>query len=428
MKRWTILTSIIIVGIAVAVGVWLFVRATTDTPNTDTTNTGEQRGFFSFFGDTFGINDNSASSTATTTPQENPVGPSFRERLRRAQMLPIGNSMLAGTTFTSVVTTSSTTDATSTEEFVRFIERETGHINDLSLETGKERRATNTTIPGIQEALWGNNGSTVALRYLSDDNETIETYLAPLETSTSTEPYELAGVFFPQNITSISLSPSKPEVFFITTASDRASGKVSDSTLKTQKAILSSTLHDWTSSWQTTDEIFITSKPSVSAVGVSYALKKDGSMTRIMTGNGLMVLPNPSGTRVLYTIASSNLLRSFVLTRSSQETLALSVRTLPEKCIWKNDDVLVCAVPNIVPNNALDAWYQGRLSFNDSLWTIDVANKRYDFLYAPEDTEARQTMDITNLALSSDGTLLSLINKKDLRGWIADLNATTDEE
>ncbi len=421
MKRWTILTSILIIGIAVAVGVWFFVKATTDDAGNTTAPSDEPRGFLSFFGDTFGLGENGAPIT-TTTPTETPAGPSFRERLRRAQMLPVGNSMIAGATFTTATEISSTTGATTTEESIRFVERETGHINDISLETGEERRVTNTTIPAIQEAFWGENGSSVALRFLADDNETVETYLAYLKTTLRPEPYDLDGVFFPQNIASISLSPSEPEAFYMTMTPNQALGKTSSVANHDQKTVFTSPLREWVSSWETPGEVFITSKPSVTAIGISYALESDGGVTQIVSGYGLTVLPSPSGKRLLYTTASPNLFRSFILTRATQETEALSVRTLPEKCVWRDDDSLVCAVPNTIPPNTPDTWYQGRVSFNDSLWTIDVANERYDFLYAPEETDANQTMDMINLDLSDDGTILSLINKKDLRGWVADVS------
>ncbi|MEN9405277.1 MAG: hypothetical protein RLY47_236 [Candidatus Parcubacteria bacterium] len=425
MKRWTILTSILIIGIAIAVGVWFFVRATTSGTRVDTTPTSEQRGFLSFFGDTFGFSDDE-TPVATTTPVETPAGPSFRERLRRAQMLPIGNTILAGATFTTTIEVSTTTGATTTEEFVRFVERETGHINDISLETGEELRVTNTTIPAIQEVLWGENGSSVALRYLTEDNETIETYVARLKTTMRPDPYDLTGIFFPQNISSFSLSATGSEAFFMTMTQNQGVGKLSTLTNQNQKTVFASPLREWVSSWETSEEIFVTSKPSVSAAGVSYALQKDGGATRVISGNGLTVLPSPSGTRVLYTTASQNTLRSFVLTRATQETKPLSVRTLPEKCVWRDDDVIICAIPDNIPANTPDAWYQGNTSFNDSIWVIDVANEIYDFLYAPEDTDANQTMDIINLDLSDDGTILSLINKKDLRGWVADVSPVVE--
>ncbi len=425
MKRWTILTSILIIGIAIAVGVWFFVRATTNgTENNTTTN--EPRGFISFFGDTFGFGDDETPNATTTAPGEVPAGPSFRERLRRAQMLPLSEVMVAGATFTTAVEVSTTTEATTTEEFIRFVERETGHINDLSLETGEELRATNTTIPGIQEVVWGENGSAVALRYLAEDNETVETYLAYLKTTMRPDPYDLDGTFFPQNIPSISLSATGSEAFYLMMTQDQAIGRLSTIANHNQKTIFASSLREWASLWKTPEEIFITSKPSVSAVGVSYTLKKNGDMARIISGTGLTVLPSPSGERVLYTIASPSVFRSFVLTRDTQQTMTLSVRTLPEKCVWRNDDSLICAIPNTIPSNIPDAWYQGRVSFNDSLWTIDVANEVYDFLYAPEDTDANETMDIINLDLSDDGTVLSLINKKDLRGWIADVSPAVE--
>lgn len=421
MKKWTILTSVLIVGIAVAVGVWFFVRVSTDETGVDTTPTAERGGFLSFFGERLGFGPDETPAS-TTTPTEVPAGPSFRERLRRAQMLPISNSMLAGATFTTAWEVSSTTGATTTEESVRFVERETGHVNEVSLETGNVRRITNTTIPAIQEALWGVNGSAVALRYLSDDNETVETFVAPLATTTLAEPVELTGVFFPQNISSISLSPAGREVFYITTTNDRALGHITNLSNENRRTIFSSPLREWTSVWKTAETLFVTTKPSASAVGMSYALSRDGDLSRIVSNNGLTVLPNPSGTRVLYTSASTNSFQSFVFTRDTQETVSLSVRTLPEKCVWRSDDELVCAIPNTIPPNIPDVWYQGRISFNDTLWIIDVANEQYDFLYSPEETDARQTMDMIELDLSDDGLILSFINKKDLRGWIADLS------
>lgn len=426
MRKWTILTSTLIVGIAVAVGVWFFVKFSTENAEIDTSFAEDERGFFSFFGERLGFIDTGPATTTETPGGEAPAGPSFRERLARAKMLPISTEMLGGVTFTTAWEVSTTTGATTTKEFVRFVERKTGHLADLSLETGLAQRITNTTVPGVQEALWGESGSAVALRYLADDNETVETFVAPLATTTQTEPSGLEGTFFPQNISSISMSPAGREVFYITTTPDRASGYLTSLSNENRRTIFTSSLREWSSLWETPGMLFVTTKPSASAVGVSYALSRDGDLVRVASAGGLSILPSPSGTRVLYSAASNDSFRSFVLTRDTQETVELSVTTIPEKCVWRSDDELICAIPNAIPANIPDAWYQGRVSFVDTLWTIDVVNERYDFLFAPEDTEARQTMDIINPDLSDDGTILSLINKKDLQGWVADVGDTNN--
>lgn len=428
MHKWTILVTILIIGIAVAVGAWFFVKISTENTAIDTSAGEERRTFLSFFGEQFGF----TTPTSDTPfepgePGDTPAGPTFREVLSREKMLPVGNSMLAGLSFTTTSTTTATTaedgtetTITLTEESVRFVERETGRISDLSLTSGGVRRISNTTIPRVHEALWGPNASFVALRYLAEDNETVETYVASLPTHWNPESIELEGVFFPRNILSLATSPSSNEIFYIVQTSDQAIGRLSNSSNSNQRGVFVSPLREWLAAWDGV-RIMLTNKPSVAAVGVSQWLGENGSTARIISGSGLTALSNPSGTRVLYALGGSSNLRTAVLTINGQRTFELPVATLPEKCAWLDDVRLVCGIPNSIPTGIPDAWYQGRVSFTDTLWLIDTVTERISFLYAPEDTGARRTMDIIGITVSDDGSVISLINKKDLRGWVADI-------
>lgn len=426
-RTWTILASIIIIGTAVAVGAWFFVKVSTE--NTETAPSEERRTFLSFFGEQFGF-----ISTLDDTPfepgegVEAPAGPTFRERLAQEQMLPLGTSMLAGASFITTSTTTATTTAdgsiattTITDESIRFVERETGRISDLSLTSGLVRRISNTTIPRVHEAFWGQNASFVALRYLAEDNETIETFVAPLPTSWEPESADLEGVFFPQNIRSLAINPSGDEVFYLIQTLDQAIGRLTTPSHSEQRAVFVSPLREWLASWDG-DRIMLTNKPSASAVGVAQWLGDNGSTARVVSGAGLTTRANPSGSRVLYAVSNAGSLRTSVLTTSTQTLFELPLQTLPEKCAWLSDEELVCAVPNAITSGLPDLWYQGKTSFTDTLWRINVTTQQVDFLYAPEDTGAGETMDIINIAVSSDGTVASFINKKDLRGWVADLS------
>lgn len=430
MRKWTILATIIIIGTAVAVGVWFFVKVSTENTPSEPTTGEERRTFVSFFGEQFGFLSPVDDTPFATSTDQTPAGdrPSFRETLSQEQMLPISEEMLSGTAFMTTSTTTATTtesgeevEITLIKEYIRYVERETGHISELSLDSGEPRRVSNTTVPGVQEALWGPNGSFVVLRYLADDNETIETYAAPLSTAWDIVPTDLAGTFFPQNIHAIATSPNSNEIFYVTRTPDQSIGRVTNVLNQNPVGIFVSSLREWLVNWEG-DRLVLTNKPSSISTSVASWLSRDGTTTRITSGTGLTVLPNPGGTRVLYATSNGSSLQTNILTISGQNTFTLPIKTLPEKCAWIDDDNLVCGVPNSIPAGLPDAWYQGRVSFTDTLWTINAAEERVNFIYAPEDTAARETMDITHIEVSDDGTIISLINKKDLRGWVADIS------
>ena len=62
------------------------------------------------------------------------------------------------------------------ENFVRFVDRATGHIWEASTEFKGIQRLTNTTVAQTQESIWASKNA-VFLRYLREDEETIETVL-----------------------------------------------------------------------------------------------------------------------------------------------------------------------------------------------------------------------------------------------------------
>jgi len=65
---------------------------------------------------------------------------------------------------------------TNGENFVRFVDRATGHIWEASTEFKGAQRLTNTTVAQTQESIWASKNA-VFLRYLREDEETIETVL-----------------------------------------------------------------------------------------------------------------------------------------------------------------------------------------------------------------------------------------------------------
>jgi len=62
---------------------------------------------------------------------------------------------------------------------VRFVDKASGHIFEANVQDTNLQRLTNTTMPKIQEAVWAGENS-VVLRYLKEDEETIESVVLKL--------------------------------------------------------------------------------------------------------------------------------------------------------------------------------------------------------------------------------------------------------
>ena len=81
----------------------------------------------------------------------------------------------------------------------------------------------------------------------------------------------------------------------------------------------------------------------------------------------------------------------------SNTTRTLNLTILPEKCVWLQNEDLMCAGNTTVPTGEYpDAWYQGTVSLSDQLYRISTATLTYDTLY---DASSKQ-FDMTNLAVN----------------------------
>ena len=76
-----------------------------------------------------------------------------------------------------------------------------------------------TVIPKVYEAYFGNHGQSVIMRYLKANGKTIETFVGTLPKELlggdTTENNEVKGVFLPDNIQDISISPDTTKIFYL---------------------------------------------------------------------------------------------------------------------------------------------------------------------------------------------------------------------
>lgn len=199
MKKIFIPLIVILVALGLAFGVWRFFAQQGAAPEGTVPST-LKRTFnpFGLFGTDTGAP--SASSTETASTTEESSLPSEPGAVVLVSQAPVAGAVLL-----------SQRSGTTTETVVRYVQRDTGNIYEYTVETGAATRISNTTIPRIQRALFGNNGNNVALQYVEQNGETVSTYLgsiAPKSASTTDATSRLSGSFLPQNILTLALHPT----------------------------------------------------------------------------------------------------------------------------------------------------------------------------------------------------------------------------
>jgi hypothetical protein len=298
---------------------------------------------------------------------------------------------------------------------IRFVARSNGHIYGQYLDTLASGKISNTTIPTIHEAVFAKEGQFVMYRYLNNATETVQTFFGTLGGATS-------GSFLPENIASVTTAPSGSQFFYLVPIGNDIAGYLGSFTDNKKTQIFTSAFTEWTPQWAQPNTIFMTTKPSYAFRGSVYSLNKlTSGFTKIFGGiKGLTTLASGTSGSILYTDTGSGRPSLGVYNITSHAMSPLGINTITDKCVWSQNGIDVyCAVPNnIGAGRYPDSWYQGLVSFNDSIIKIDSSNLSSSTIINTEDVSQ---LDAINLTLSPDEKTLFMINKKDSTLWSLDL-------
>lgn len=305
---------------------------------------------------------------------------------------------------------------------VRYVQKTNGNIYQTFADNIDERKITTNIIPQVHEAFFGNKGESVIMRYLKEDNKTIETFVGSLPkeflTGDILENNEVKGTFLPENITDLSLSADTQKIFYLFNASNSSVGVVSSYLGDKKTQVFNSPFTEWLTFWPNVDIVTLTTKPSSNVLGYMYTLnpnKKD--FIKVLSGiNGLTTLTSPSGKLILY---SDNNLSLSLYNTETKEVTSTGVKTMPEKCVWNKSNLIIyCAVPKFVDRgNYPDSWYQGEVSFNDAIWKIDANTGNGSQLVDPSSLPEGENTDGIKLALDDNENYLFFVNKINSLLW-----------
>ena len=408
---------LLLIIILLGVGVLFFGRGG------DTSGEVQGGGFFGFLfggeesggvlGSLFGGGNGSNDTKDGTS--ENDANQSGRDLITQVFPAPV-----SGATF---ITLSQPSEESGDEEeeilAVRVIEKATGHMFDIPVDTLEATRITNTTIPHIHDALFSADGSQLFTRSLNEQDVVEGTGIS---ISTAEEEGSDIGIaqaeFLRTGTLTFDTNPSQDSLFLLERTQSGSRGIIVPFSGEGPKETFSSPLSEWLIDWAEDDYIYLTTKPSASVPGYSYYTSLSSSTLNPLLSdrNGLTTLVNPDGTKVLFSESLGNTLILKVL--SDGEETALLFDTLPEKCVWDTaGEGVYCGVPFSLPFTQYpDTWYKGEMFFEDGMWYYDVEESIGFFLVDPNTYNA--TIDLINPTLSDDGSLLLFTNKRDMTPWI----------
>lgn len=315
------------------------------------------------------------------------------------------------------------------EVVVRYMERATGHIYNISLASNKKEKITNTTIPRVHEAFFSGDAEFVVARYLDDDAQTIETFVGEIPKEKGGA---LKGEFLPRNAFDVVLSPSKTDVLYLLRDESGATGFRAPLSQPAKRTfVFSFPFSEWIPQWVRGSLVVLTTKPSAVTSGYAYVVSgTGGEPKKIFDGVfGMTILVNGAGTSALIS-NSSPVLSVYTLNGASLVVNSGSAKqvafTLSEKCVWAKDDRhAYCAIPSSTPSGIYpDSWYQGSVSFSDTFWRVDTETGTSEVLVDPAALGA--AIDGIKLFTSPDETYLFFTNKKDMSLWALDLSTLSE--
>ncbi|MFA6227391.1 MAG: hypothetical protein WC631_02865 [Candidatus Paceibacterota bacterium] len=309
---------------------------------------------------------------------------------------------------------------------IRFVDRSTGNIQEAKTDSKEVLRITNTTIPKIQESVWGINGSNLIMRYLDENTNAISSFSGKIKISSSSSNEflgEMIGGFLSPNADSVVINPAGDKAFALIKKTDGngSYGVISSIDGMNKKQAFDSQISSWIISWPKNSIIPFTTKPTFKNAGYTFFLNTDTNSFDRILGNkyGLTVLVRKDATSMIYSESLRGSIRLSHYDIRNNNDKSLQVSTFSDKCVWSNTDnnIIYCAVPKNIPTGSYpDSWYQGITSFSDNIWKIDVEKGTTNMLYEIGRSDSAE-IDTVDLKLSPDDKYLVFTNKNDLSLW-----------
>lgn len=298
-----------------------------------------------------------------------------------------------------------------------FVDRTTGYVYGYSTEIGTIFQISNTILPGVSDAYFFDTGRRVIIRYIDQEKNKIVGVIATVPNVESGEvalPLENIQ-YLTSSVTSVAVNKKQNAVSYAV-ATDKGSA-IYTITPRGPALVTSSPFKEWSLAYGG-NSLYATSKPSTYVNGGTFSVPL--FQPEVGDKTGLMSTPGNNGS-ILNSMWGAQGLVTFVTNNGTVNIL--SSRTLASKCAWGDSTFLACAIPRSLPRTTEglpDDWFQGRVSFSDDFYIINLADGGKYELYYFKDTDG--VFDVVNPIIAQGQTFLGFNRKQDGSLWLLNFN------
>jgi len=236
-------------------------------------------------------------------------------------------------------------------------------------------------------------------------------------------PEKITGVFLPKNITATSVSPSTDNMVYFAKQTNETVVVTLNFATQTLEQLFTTPFSEWAPHWTGEESITLYTKPSGLVDGYLYNLSTvEGTLTKLESSvSGLTGTMNGAQEKLFVSEGGSSVSNQIINISDGSKT-PVSFKTLPEKCVWSKDSVIIyCAVPDFLGRGLYpDDWYKGKVSFTDSMWSLNTQTGETRQL-SDLSREGNEAFDVIEPSLEENELFMFFINKRTGEPWILEL-------
>ena len=298
----------------------------------------------------------------------------------------------------------------SSSDRLRYVERGTGHVFEINLSTGKETQVSLTTIAQVTEATLSPLGTSVAFTLYEGYMKKVS--IGSINPSNSS----ITLKSLPLNAENIAFKDEK-NIYFSVEGAGNTNGYSFNIDTGKWLPLFTVPITDSTSLWgkKYGSKITIETKPTAGLVGYAYSINNSTLTPLQQKGYGLTTLIGLQ-TSLVSTIEDGKYLTYAIGTTTIKQPIIM----LKEKCVFDTrvQNATWCAAPlGDIESLYLEDWYKGAITSNDYLWYTKL-NSEQARLVGDLPKLAGKTIDVINMTINTNGTILLFSNKIDQTLWM----------
>lgn len=292
---------------------------------------------------------------------------------------------------------------------VRYVELGTGHIFDINLNSGLQTAVVPNTTANTIEATLSSDLSHVVVTTEAENR------LVTLLTIPRDEEDEVSKISLPGDAENISFIKDY-QVRFTRNTSYNTTAFTYDIIANEviSQAVIS--IPDATVIYSGEEDLFAYPKPTTVFDGALYHIMNNSIKPLSATAKGFVPLV-VNDTVIAFNQVVDGMFQTLLQPDNEPQDIIM----LPEKCTGYDNQLIWCGAPLNTPSaEYLEDWYKGKISSDDSIWTIDTYMGSTTELASPKTLTGRQ-IDFTKPEIDPTREYLFFINKIDQTLWLLNL-------